>query len=483
MNRFRPDRAEVTALVFIAVLAITLLTFPRFVGVADQGDFQRLMRWGGLAYPTLEPHDKYIGWVTKVYPYEKNPFTAWRGAPSSEALFIKSAAVLGLIWSSQTFDLVVLGLLHVLAFVIAWGVLISGWRQFTGTRARVLFPLIAIVFCDIGYLAYFNSFYAEPSSLIFLVATLGLGLMLVSGERSGIPLLIAYHICAGLLVLSKAQNAPFAVALIVFGIHLRFRSPDKRWRRTNLAGMLSMAALTIIGAMVTTPQMKQANLYNSVFNGILRSSTAPDKDLDQLGLPAEYAVLAGTTFFDDNPRIDIRGEDFARKFYEKVGRVSVVNFYLSNPSRLWRMLEITSARAYTLQPPALGNFDKLSGLAYASKATRWSLWSQFKQRYLPHSIWFTLILVATILAAIAFQYRREHNTGLLVLMVAYWMMLGLSLLTPVLGDGENDLEKHLFNFNAILDLFAILLLSQILTKKRNNGIHGTERKVTGVFGL
>ena len=150
MKRYQPDRVEVTALVLIAVLAITLLTVPRFVGVADNGDFFRLLYWGKFAYPALDYHDQYFGWVTRYYLFERNPFLAWYGFPSSEALFIKTSAILGLLLSRERFDLRALGFVHVIAFVLSLALLFTGWRRVIGKRGRALIPLVAIVFCDVG---------------------------------------------------------------------------------------------------------------------------------------------------------------------------------------------------------------------------------------------------------------------------------------------------------------------------------------------
>jgi hypothetical protein len=41
-------------------------------------------------------------------------------------------------------------------------------------------------------------------------------------------------------------------------------------------------------------------------------------------------------------------------------------------------------------------------------------------------------------------------------------MMVISFVSPIAGDGENDLEKHLFLFNAFFDLSVILVASSIL---------------------
>ena len=477
MTRTRPDRVEITALAFIAVLALTLLTYPRFIGVADQGDFFRLMYWGKFVYPSLAYADQYVGWIHRTYSFERSPFASWWGLPSSEFMFIKAAAMTGFVASRTTFDLGILGAAHTLGFVIAWSSFLPVWRHLAGWSARAAIPLILLIFCDIGYLAYFHSFYAEPASLIFIIATIATGLHLVSDSEPGIGRLILFYFAAVCLVTAKTQNAPFAVALLPFVLYLHTRWRNRRQRLFNLAGVTILVSLAAAVVVVTPAGMRKANLYNSVFNGILRSSSNVEADLADLGLPKEFEALRKTSYFDTGMSIDIRGQDFQNQFYERISTLKVAGFYLSHPGRFVRMANIASARAYTLQPPLLGNFEKSSGLPFGAKATRWTIWSRFKERYLPHGLWFTMTLIASILGAIAWQYRRHGSAGIAILLLSFWFMLVIALVTPIPGDGENDLEKHLFNFNAILDLFVVLFVSRMAGAflGRDNGTDGMSR--------
>jgi hypothetical protein len=41
-------------------------------------------------------------------------------------------------------------------------------------------------------------------------------------------------------------------------------------------------------------------------------------------------------------------------------------------------------------------------------------------------------------------------------------MMVISFVTPVLGDGENDIEKHLFIYNVFFDLSLLVLTGHLL---------------------
>lgn len=462
MNRLNLDRLEVIGLILVAGFAAILLLSPPFIGMADNGDFFRLMYWGQFAYPPLEYRDQYVGWVTRQFVVARNPLLSWRGFPSSEALFIKASALLSFPFSRNRFDLKVLGSIHVLAYAGAWAVVLSGWRRATGMRSMVLIPGIALIFCDVGYLAYFHSFYAEPASLIFTLTTLGLGLMLTARDGRSVILLALFYASAICLVLAKAQNLPFIAAFLVFGHWLRLSSTDLKWRRVNLAGLGLMTAAGTVLLLVTPATMREANLYNSVFNGILRSSESPADDLTALGLPREYETLRATTYFDSTSAIDIRTEEFRSRFFRVASPAKVIGFYLIRPSRLAEMLGIVSQRAYSLQPPALGNFEKASGAPFQSKTSRWTLWSHAKEALVPRNLWFSLAYLGLLLAVVVILWSRARSSGLPPLFLAFWLMMLISFVTPIPGDGENDLEKHLFLYNLFFDLSVVFLASCLL---------------------
>ncbi len=44
-------------------------------------------------------------------------------------------------------------------------------------------------------------------------------------------------------------------------------------------------------------ELKEINMYQTVFYGVLKDSPTPAQDLKELGLPPELAVLQNTNFF------------------------------------------------------------------------------------------------------------------------------------------------------------------------------------------
>ncbi len=458
MNRLRSNRVSLLVSTSIATFALVLLVFPPMVGIADNGDFFRLMYWGKFEYPPLDPHEQYEDWINREYVVTRNPFLAWYGFPSSGAVFVKASAILNLFRSRDRFDIRFLGFIHVLAFAVACWLLLRGWRKTIGGPITVPVLGLLIVFCDLGYLAYFHSFYGEPASLIFLLAMTGAAMCLNANPAIGA--LIVFHLCAFCFVTAKPQNLPFAIPLALFSLWLQGRSETPSWRLTNISGIAVTLACGLLIFLLIPTRMRDANLYNSVFSGILVNSPAPRRDLTELGLPEEFEALKETNYFNASPVIDTNGDSFRRSFYDRVSALAVIRFYLTHPRRLVEKLDVTSRRAFTLRPPLLGNFEKQSGQPFGSKAHRWSAWSQAKEWLFPKSVWFIGIYFAVLAVLIAYVRRRERHLS--VLMLLLWLMTLIAFVVPVIGDGVSDLEKHLFIFNAFFDLSVVMLASIVI---------------------
>ncbi|MBX3276769.1 MAG: hypothetical protein KF868_02085 [Acidobacteria bacterium] len=455
---FLPFISVSSVLTFLLILAfsLALLWTPPIVGLADNGDFFRMLRWGQLAHRTLrdgEVEDRYEGWINREYRFVAHPMLAWKGLPSSEALFVKAAALLALIWpGGGSFDLRLLGLVHALAFAAAATLLLRGWREVL-LPSPVLIAGLVVVFCDIGYLVYFQSFYSEAASFIFLLAFVGSGLLLMSGAISRGRTWL-FFACAFLLVSAKAQNILLALPLALTAARLYIDAAgDRRLRRIVLAGFTAIL-LIAAGIYITTPRgMKNANLYNSVFNGFLKWTPSPGAALARLGLDPGLSELAGSNYFQTP--VDVTGEEMQQKFFARTGPLAVAGHYLRNPADLLIAMQRTAISAFTLQPEIYGNFERSSGYPYGEKAVRWNLWSRFKQNMLPHSLTIVAVHAGLLLLGIIVMRRgRERNLG--EFYFALWLMMCLSFAVPVPGDGENDLEKHLFLYQALFDLSLVI---------------------------
>lgn len=434
------------------------------VGLASNGDFERLMHWGKFEYVTTDSNEKYFNWVNRDFRITQSPWLAWRGFGSSEAIFIKLSAIIGdWLIRGDGFDLRVIGLIHLLAFGAALWLLGQGWRVAMRSSPLYLLPGILLIFCDVGYTAYFNSFYSEPASLIFLLAMVGSGLAITPLEHRRLGLVL-FFLSTGLFIAAKPQNFALIPPLLLFCARL-FQLYRKRHQRMVTAAFALSLVAAPVALNLIAPWYTNNGRYQSTFYGILKDSPDPAADLRDLGLDPKFAVLAGTTIFHTNLPLDIKSQEFERQFYGRINHFKIAKFYLTHPGRLLTKLQITAQNGFQLRLN-LGNYEKSTGLPARTESHRWSVWSDFKQTYWPKSLWFFAGYCLLLAALLLKGYRRSSlpERTLRDFCLMLWMMMLAAFITPILGDGESDLVKHLFLFNALFDLSMLMLSGLALAR-------------------
>ena len=462
-----PSRPEAVAMLALILLVSTQLMWPPMIGLADNGDFGRMIKWGALNHLEDARDDIYFNWTNREYKFVANP-GATRGLwLSSEVVFVKVAATLGY-WfiSDQLFDLRVLGLIHILAFTLSFWILMRGLA--TGGRAgfsRLFFVLwFVLIFCDLNYTLYFHSFYTEPATLIFLLATVGSGLYLLKQKRQSIAILLMFFACSWLLVGVKTQNLIFAPAIAFFGLRLLQSERDRRRRIATLSCALVVALLSVAEYALTPVSLKNSSKYNAVFFGALMGAPDPRRDLMDLGLSEEYYALAGTNYHQPGLPLYVKSIEFEEGYYRKISFLKILFFYLKRPGRFLGKIQESLDRGYVPRPEYTGNFEKASGEKPGGQSRRWNFWGLFKKRYFPKSVWFFAAYLIATGSLIFVAWRRSEDADQRLVWEFYfalWMTIPVTLVTPILGDGYSDFERHMFSFNVLMDLSLLLLFGHM----------------------
>jgi hypothetical protein len=441
---------HLACLAIVALVLVAQLFVPTMVGLADDGDFRRVMRWGGIEHTATDPALRYWSWIERTFVVDPLQAVIGVGFPSSEGLVVKTVALAELPWLGKRFDLRGLTILHIGLLLFGLALLLRSW---TG-RSR-FFPLLltaafTLVFCDIAYALYLQSFYSEAASLIFLITTVGAGLHLVEGQLERRRLLI-FFAAAALFLVAKPQNIPFVILLAPFCAFLA-KLAEPRERVAIRGGAAALVVVAAAGFFATPHYALDPNKYNGVFMGVLKDSPNPAGDLDELGLDPRLASLAGTEYWSSQSD-EVHGQWFREAFFNRVSHAKIGWFYARHPARLLLRLRAAAKVSGNLQLD-LGNFEHSSGKPARAKVQRLNAWSRAKASGGPRSLlalacgW--LLLLAGVLVA-----TRERIQRLFLLML--WAMLPMALVLPVVGEGEADLAKHMFGFSALADLLIVLV--------------------------
>lgn len=447
-------------------IIIYLLFVSPFIGVADNGDFLRMMNTIGLNYyDAAESYeDRFFSFSHSSFAYDD----LFRGFyPSSQILIVLVPRLIGGLIQGSFFDVRLLGAVYALLLLAATWLLVKHNARGSYVTGLLLGAAILFVFYDIGYLAYFNSLFGEPVSMVFMLLTFALGLRLTSQAKPTTKGLTLFFIAILFLVTSKIQNAPIGIAFAL--IFLRFMMLDGagKWRKLALRFSIAIFLVSIVMYIAAPKDLKHINLYQTVFFGILNESPDVKGDLKDLGLPERLEVLAGTNYFQTDTAIKQDDPSLIPDFYDRISHKDVLFFYLKHPGRLIDNMEYAASNSMAIRPYYLGNYEKSENKPAGALSYTYSTWSEFKNKHIPHTLGFLAIFYLVYFAGALFEYFRSKDVrgriaGELLMLLG---LIGIfAFMVPILGDGRADMGKHLFLFNVCFDMMVVVMFGWIVHK-------------------
>ena len=240
----------VAAALLAALLALSsLLIRPPVVGLADNGDYIRVMGYAGFDHSTEAWNDRYLSFLRTTY--RVLPIGWFRsGYLSSETLLALAARLA--VRHGDLFDLRALAAIHVGLLLLGIALLLRACRELEPAAQILGALLLVFFFTDVGYAAPFNSFYSQTASLLFLMLTAGVAADAIRrGGLDGPWRTAAYFLCAAAYVTSKPQEAIQGPILAVLGVRLaggRGRSARLAARRSlSPSGSVSFPSGTAAG--------------------------------------------------------------------------------------------------------------------------------------------------------------------------------------------------------------------------------------------
>ena len=448
-----------------AILSAQLLV-PPVLGLANNGDFEKVMGHAGLRYQTDRYEEKYFTHIVTKFSY--SPAWDTTGYLSSETVLARLAREAArFFFPDRPFDLRVLGALHAALLVAAIGGLVAAAGGWTAAAQACAALLLVFVFTDVGYAAPLNSFYSQSASLLFLLLTAAVVARALRQGGLGGWLLPVFLLCAAGFVGSKPQESLFGPPLALLALRL---SPDRPTRATRWALGLGAAGLCVFSLWYygRTPEtaIRSVALYRTVFNELLTESPDPAADLAALGLDPGLANLAGRSAYGaESPRAD---PAFLAEFGRTMSYGKVLGFDLRRPARLLSRLLRAAPGGVRLRPGALGNFEKSApGYFPNRRSGRFALWSSAREKLMPVApVWLGALIGGNLVAAAA-GWRRAGRAGrrareaiaLLALMAV------VEFLVCALADSLESVHRHLFTFHAMCDLLLIADVVWLVQKR------------------
>jgi hypothetical protein len=446
--------APAAGLVAASILAAQLLV-PPVVGLANNGDFERVMGYAGFQYLTADAAEKYFSWIVTKFAFGP-PGWFRSGLLSSETLLAWGARLVSAPFSrGAPFDLRVLGGIHAALLAAALALLVAATRPLPLSARLCGAALLVFVFTDVGYAAPLNSFFTQAASLVFLLLALGVAADSAASSRRGVLRAALYFLLAALFVGSKPQEAIQAPLLALLGVRVYGAGLRRPLRQP---AWWAAALLCAFGAWYyrqTPSEIADVAKYHKVFMELLPNSPDPAGDLAALGLDPSWAGATGRIAYA--PGSPFQDPAFRAEFLRRFRYSRLLGFYATHPRRLASTLRRGGLQALTLRHPRFGNLEHRPGVPPGAKAMSFSAWSRARAGLPGHPLGWLVPLLAGNAALAAATRRRASPRGRLardgiVVLVA---MAACAFLVCVLANAHGDLPRHLYVFHALCDLILV----------------------------
>ena len=470
--------------VVAAAVATFVLFLPPRPGVADQGDFQRIMDITGLqeTESTLSnPETLFYQYVkTKYDMTPMNPLRFIGITPSSSMIYpIGLAKAFCRIAGSTHFHTGILTAIYSALYIAALWLGLKGMSIQRSPVFAFTMILTLVIMLDGNYLVWFNSLYGEPMMILGLLLFTASALYAIKVEPPGLKGFIPLFVSSFLFLGSKTQcitALPFIVWMLV-----RIGRKNLRLRLLSLKMVLPVMLLLFYVSGIYWQQNKTCGVdtkFNAVFYGILKNSEDPQKDLEALGLSGDLAVEAGKHAYLPHSEY-VRYVPWStltqKEFNEKINNLKLIRFYLMNPRRLITGMEYTASQCFQTAT-FLGKYEKDDVAQYTYSFNRFTFWSDYRSNALPKKLWlFVLVyLAAFIVSAIEYRRRAEDKT-LRLKIELFWVILAIGIFQfpmPFVGNGEADTAKQLFLFNFTFDILVIVACTWVFSRLFFHNVEG-----------
>jgi hypothetical protein len=436
------------------------LFIPPVVGLADNGDFHRIMDPFGLAHRAESYQDRYFLYFQREYSIAPWMWSVPVHFSSADLLAAVTVAIATVTSKTGVFDIRLLGAANLALFAFGLWMLLRATRRLAFSVRSVTAVLLLVMFSDVSYMAPLNSMYMQPTSVALLMCSIGSIALAFDARRASWRQLVICTLFAMAFVLSKPQESIQAVPLAFCIALIARRSGMTLWRLALLIAILVLGG-AVFYRFGTPVGLRRVAAYQAIYTEILAHSPTPVADLDYFGLPRWSAVYKGTDGFSPaggymDPRLDSAA-------FDRANHVRVGFFYLAHPARAFRTLERTASASFNMRP-TLGNFEKDVASRYGRLSEAFDVWTSTKRRLIPYR-WSAMIVFAFVwLCVMAWLIHRGGTVrmaGVLLLLVT--LMAVMEFVVCSLLNAHYEIVRVLLTFHALIDLVIIATTTAMMT--------------------
>jgi len=428
-------------LVFALFVVLTVICTPLY-GLGDLSEYISVFENVGIYNPSAD-----TSCVTQTYGISENA----KGPNSFFEGFLAAVVTLNrLVFSGTVFSIYFLSVIYCVLFLSAMYFLQKNMR-FEKEYINYLFSsLLAVVFLDLGYLAYFNSFYSEAFVFVMIIAAISAAVS-VSRKFSYFKLLLL-TVCICLLAMLRFAAAvvalAFAVLLTIFS--LNFQNKKKI---TCLILSAVVAVISIFSMFNATVPSRDVKLYNLVYNDLAKNT---ESDLSAIDMDYAYTQI-------DNPSL----EDM-KNAVEGITYGDVVKYYISNPSVFIKSIKSAANNAYFLVLD-FASYREAGAYYGVRDVLHLRVWNFLKRTILPNGLAVILLFIVAFAAVAVKEYmkyiRSEDKKSAALALASVMLPIGAmsELIGTVLTTGQILISKNMFIFGVYFDFMIVVAVMWAVT--------------------
>jgi hypothetical protein len=197
--------------------------------------------------------------------------------------------------------------------------------------------------------------------------------------------------------------------------------------------------------------------YQSLFFGVLTFSDNPSEHLHRLGLEGAMECLNTTSF-------SAAGSEYFAKYQEKMTYKNTLSVILREPAVMFRSMKYVLDNMQKVNLDYLGKYasdDPRNGVK--DSRTVWlNLWGFVKSKFFPAGYALMFVLTAFFVWFMRSLKQPGPYQDLAIVGLLSAGACIADMIVAILGDGKQELIKHLFFSNLLFDVAAIAFLSSVL---------------------
>lgn len=247
MSAIKLIRPSIIAVLLLILISGYALFVEPLIGLADNGDFYRVMISNDIKHELGRSEDDFFAYFNHEYDKVKYYNELEGKNKSTQDIFIKIAVKIDDVFTrDEKFDIRFYAFLCliVLAFALYW--LIEAAQTMAHNKANQYFIALTalMIFGDIGYTCYFNSFFGEAIGYSFYLLSIAALLKFITTKDYKLKYIIIFSLSTLMFMGAKNQYALNGIlAFLVLLFILLFKT-----KKSKKVIVMVLASLLLMGS-------------------------------------------------------------------------------------------------------------------------------------------------------------------------------------------------------------------------------------------